>query len=134
MPVGYGSGEEPTRSGAQVAEVGRKIQELRRQAGISRQEAARRLSVSYPHYLEIEKGSVAAGSETIRALAGIFGVTATEITGQSDANSAPDADPQANTLRRLVLRQKALLELLIQKGVFDKSEFEEAYRGAGKGS
>lgn len=116
-----------------MSDVGQKIQTLRRQAGHTRQEMARQLNVEYSHYLEIERGTIPPGDEVVRSLAGVFGVTATEIGGKAPALGGPVADPYSPTLRRLVLRQKALLELLIEKGVLQKSEFEEAYRSAGKG-
>ena len=117
-----------------MSDVGQKIQTLRRQAGHTRQEMARQLNVEYSHYLEIERGTIPPGDEVVRSLAGVFGVAAMEIGGKAPARRGPVADPYSPALRRLVLRQKALLELLIEKGVLQQSEFEEAYRSAGKGN
>lgn len=112
--------------------TGRKIQQLRRQAALSRQEVARRLGLGYTHYLEIEKGSVPAGAETIRALAELLGVQPSEIAEEAAPAAEAAADVHQGALRRLLVRQKALLELLIEKGVIEESEFQEAYRVAGK--
>lgn len=117
-----------------LTETGRRIQALRRAAGIPRQEVARRLNFDYARYLGIEKGTILPAEEEVRAIAAFFGVGGEQVGGEESAppESAP-GDP-SGALRRLVIRQKALLELLIEKGIFEESEFEEAYRDAGKGS
>lgn len=117
-----------------MSEMGRRIQVLRREAALSRQEMARRLNVQYSHYLEVEKGTVQPGRDLIEALASTLGVPGSEITGRAAPQADGIGEAHTGTIRRLVLRQKALLELLMEKGVFRQSEFEEAYRGASKGS
>lgn len=116
-----------------MTDTARKIQALRRKAVLSRQEMARRLNVEYPYYLEVEKGTIPPGDEVVRAIAATFGVSESEITGEARPEHRGVADVQSGTLRRLVLRQKALLELLVEKGMIQEAEFEEAYRIAGKG-
>lgn len=109
-----------------------KIQHLRRALGLSRKETAARLKTDYQHYLEIEKGRVDLGADMVTRLADVLGVPMAEVVHGDAPGEVRQSE--VGTLGRLLVRQKALIQLLLDKGVIDEKEYKEAFRSASEGS
>ena len=114
--------------------AGQKIQELRRGRGFTRKEMARRLGMDYQHYLELEKEGAGLHGEVVGKLARLLEVQAEEIGGGEMPSGEGRPGDMEGALGRLLVREKALLRLLIDKGVVGEEEFKEAYRLGNKGT
>ena len=70
-----------------------KLQDLRRDAGLSQEEVAGRLFVSRQSVSKWENGQAEPGVENLKALADLYGVTLDELTGGSRKNLGPRRAP-----------------------------------------
>lgn len=75
-----------------LKEFGDRLHEVRRQNGLTQQEVADRIGLSYTHYSNIESGKINIKIDTLRKLASCLGVTADYLLQIStDQNFVNDA-------------------------------------------
>lgn len=75
-----------------LKEFGDRLHEVRRQNGLTQQEVADRIGLSYTHYSNIESGKINIKIDTLRKLASCLGVTADYLLQIStDQNIVNDA-------------------------------------------
>ncbi|WP_066582921.1 helix-turn-helix domain-containing protein [Cellulomonas timonensis] len=95
--------------------LGRRVRELREQAGISQEEASRAIEVSQPTYSRIEAGERVLKGDELVLLADLFAVRAAAITGyahvRENARYAARTDGTSSAMTQMRERLYACLEL-----------------------